>query len=271
MPGLPFVVSFQDRIVVIKSNFSRVVIRHLVFPIACTLLSGLSLAQQDLEGVAYNQIRVQLTPRQQTILSSEVAGRIEAIPRREGDSFTKGQELVKLDCTLHSTRLEKAKALSKEAGSIEQVNVELNKLGSISTLEFSAAVARKAVADSELSLMSAIVERCSIKAPFSGKVVQVSAQPFQFVAEGQELIEIIDDTELSVELFVPSGWLTGIREGQQFSLEVEETGKTYPAEIERIGARIDPVSQTVRLFARISGSFPELRVGMSGSASLSMP
>lgn len=230
--------------------------------------STAGLAQSNTDFISTNQIRIQLTPRQQTILSTEVAGRIEVVSMREGDSFAKGQELVRLDCALHSTRLDKAIALGIEADSIEKVNSELNRLGTISTLEFTTATARKAAAEAERSLMSAIVERCSIKAPFSGKAVEILAQPYQFVAEGQELIEIIDDTELTVEMSVPSSLLPSLAPGQSYVLRIEETGKDYPAVIERIGARVDAVSQTVRLYSRVDGSFPELRVGMSGTASL---
>ena len=116
--------------------------------------------------------------------------------------------------------------------------------------------------------MEAIVQRCSIKAPFDGKVVELKAQSYQFVAEGQELLEVLDDSIMLVEMIVPSPWLASITLGQQVTLRIEETGLAYPAVIERIGARIDPVSQSVKLYGSIDGSFPELRSGMSGTATL---
>ena len=42
---------------------------------------------------------------------------------------------------------------------------------------------------------------------------------------------------------------------------------TYPARVQRVGAKVDPVSQTVKVHAEIEGNFPELIAGMSGRAS----
>ena len=39
----------------------------------------------------------------------------------------------------------------------------------------------------------------------------------------------------------------------------------------RIGARVDPVSQSVKVAAAIHGKFPELMAGMSGKVLLNPP
>jgi multidrug resistance efflux pump len=185
---------------------------------------------------------------------------------REGESFAAGQTLVRLDCTLHEIRLEKAEALLLEAENIEEVSARLDKLGSISTVEFSNATARLAAASAEVELMRGIVERCVIKAPFQGKIVELMARSHQFVAEGQELLEILDDSVMLVEMNVPSQWLERSISGRTATLSIDETRKEYPAIIERVGARIDPVSQSVKLYGNVVGMYPELRSGMSGTA-----
>ena len=52
-------------------------------------------------------------------------------------------------------------------------------------------------------------------------------------------------------------------EGNSF---VDETGKTYPAKVTAINARVDAVAQTVELEARIDGRPSELLAGMTGIA-----
>ena len=239
------------------------------FSLLLMIASSAVWAQTASIGQAYNEIRVQLTPLRETLLSSEVGGRIDEVMVREGESFIVGQVLVHLDCTMHEVRLEKAEALLLEAKSIEQVSARLDQLGSISTLEYSSATARLAAAAAEVGLMLVIVERCVIKAPFPGKVVQLMARSHQFVTEGQELIEILDDSVMLVEMNVPSQWLESKILDQTLILRIEETGNEYPALIERIGARIDAVSQSVKLYGSVVGSYPELRSGMSGTAILS--
>ena len=54
-------------------------------------------------------------------------------------------------------------------------------------------------------------------------------------------------------------------------MRIDETGQSYPAKVLRIGAKVDPVSQSVKLAAAINGKFPELIAGMSGTVLLAPP
>jgi membrane fusion protein (multidrug efflux system) len=228
------------------------------------LMSASSVIAQP--GAARNEIRVQLTARQQTVLSSQLAGVVASLSIREGESFDVGDVLLELDCDLHNARLEKAQAQKQEAEKVQAVNAQLDKLGSISTLEVDVSVARASAATAEENLMLAIVDRCKIHAPFAGKVAKLEVDAYQYVSEGQPLMDILDDSELSVEMYVPSRWLGSMSLGQAMRLRIEETGKEYPALMERIGASVDAVSQSVKVYGSIQGIHPELRAGMSGIA-----
>ena len=56
-----------------------------------------------------------------------------------------------------------------------------------------------------------------------------------------------------------------------FQVQIDETGKTYPAKFSRIGARVDPSSQSIKVAAAIDGKFPELMAGMSGRVQVKPP
>jgi hypothetical protein len=43
------------------------------------------------------------------------------------------------------------------------------------------------------------------------------------------------------------------------------------AKITRLGGRVDPVSQTIKVFGEIGGAAPELMAGMSGRANIAAP
>lgn len=214
------------------------------------------------------QIRMQLTPASQTILSSEIAGQLSSVNVKEGESFEKGETLLALDCRLHQARLAKSLAQAEEAEKVLSVNQQLDRLGSISVLEVDIALARLHGAEADIELMQGIVDRCDIKAPFTGKVSTLMIDTYQFVVEGQELMAIVDDSSLKVEMVVPSQWVSRLSIGQQFMLQIDETGDQYPAVIDRFGATIDAVSQSFKVFASIVGHFPDLRAGMSGTAVL---
>jgi hypothetical protein len=85
------------------------------------------------------------------------------------------------------------------------------------------------------------------------------------------LLDILDNRNLEVELIAPSRWLSWLKAGYGFQIRVEETDKTYPAKVTRLGGRVDPVSQSIKVIGVISGEAPELTAGMSGRATFLPP
>jgi hypothetical protein len=69
------------------------------------------------------------------------------------------------------------------------------------------------------------------------------------VTPGQPLLDLVRSGVLLLKLNVPSRWTSGLKIDQDFEVTVDETGKTYPARVQRINSRIDPVSQTIELEA----------------------
>lgn len=211
-------------------------------------------------------LRAQLVSLHRAVLASELPGRIATLTRREGEQFEAGDTLIRLDCTLHQARLEKAEGQLEEARAIYQVNSDLDRFGSVSQLDLKVSAARVVAAEADVNLSSELVRRCDITAPFSGKVVDVLAEPFEYVAEGQELIVVLDHEQLGIELIVPSSWLAWLRAGHEFKLHIDELDESFPAEVTRIAPQVDPVSQSAKVFAVLQDQRPELVSGMSGSA-----
>lgn len=216
-------------------------------------------------------IRVQVTPRQHTVLSSELSGKIVEMAVREGEAFKKGDRLVAFDCAMHRARLDNAAAAAEAAvKKLESVG-KLDKLSAVSGLELSDSAAKLTMAQAELSMARTLVQRCTIAAPFAGRVAERKAQAHEYVAEGKELLAIYDDGAFELEMIVPSRWLAWLKPGQPFAVRVDETGQDYGAEVARLSGRVDPVSQSVKVFGRIKGKADGLLPGMSGTARLTPP
>ena len=217
-------------------------------------------------GADDGRIRIQLVPRDQVDLSSEIPATIATIPFREGDSFGAGQTLITLDCALYTAQLHKAQAEADAARELWQVDERLAKLHSVGELEVYQADAKMKESEAEVAYVQATVSKCSITAPFGGRVLKRSASPQEFVEAGKPLLTIIDTSHLELKMIVPSKWLPWLRRGHGLTVQIAEVGKTYPARIVRIGARVDPVTQTVDVTAALTGHAPELLPGMSGWA-----
>jgi RND family efflux transporter MFP subunit len=216
-------------------------------------------------------VRVQFAALHETVLSSELSAKISALPFREGDTFAAGQALVTFDCSLFHAQLTKAEASAQAALETLAVSERLAKLNSIGALEVDQASAKSKEADAEASAMRATVQKCVLAAPFSGRVAKVSAKQYQFVAPGQALLEILNTQQLELQMIVPSKWLAWLKVGARFSVHVDELDQTFTGRVARLGARIDPVSQSLSLAGRVDGTHVQLLPGMSGIASFDKP
>ena len=212
------------------------------------------------------RIRTQVISLHDVTISSEVQGKIARLPLNEGDAFQRGQLLVGFDCDLYAAQLNKVEATADAAAKVFAVNQKLSALHSVGELDVEEAKAKAKEADAEAVYMRETVDRCQVTAPFSGRVAKRLVAQYEYVAAGKPLLQIVDTEDLELKLIVPSAWLSWLRTGTALRVHIEDLKADYNASIVRLGARVDPVSQTLEVSARIKGSHPELLPGMSGWA-----
>lgn len=225
-----------------------------------------SSADADTVAGADGRIRTQLVARNDVTVSSEIAAKIDRLPLKEGDAFRKGELLVGFDCALYRAQLRKAEATAAAAGKQEQVTQRLAQLHSVGALDVEQARAKAKEAAADAAYMRTTVSACRIEAPFDGRVAKRVAAPYEYVTPGKPVLEILDTGHLEVQLIVPSSWLKWVQPGTPFQVHVDDVDVDVPAKVVRVGASIDPVSQTVTLSGRIDGAHATLLPGMSGWA-----
>jgi membrane fusion protein (multidrug efflux system) len=251
--------------------------RGLAVGLAAALCAAGAAAQQSEQGGplspngAAPEIRAQLTPLHYTTLSSEMAGRIDRIATRVGDHFRKDDVLVLFDCAVPRAQMAHAQAALTQAEKTYAINLRLVALKSMGQLELEVSAAEVQKDKADLAAAAAVASKCSIAAPFAGVTVEQKAREFQYTTPGQALLDVLDDRSLEIELIAPSRWLSWLKPGYAFHVRIEETEKSYPAKITRLGGRVDPVSQSIKVIGEITGDAPELMAGMSGRATMTPP
>ena len=216
-------------------------------------------------------IRAQLSPRRFTTLAAELGAKVKRITVKEGERIKAGQRLVTLDCSIQAAQRARASAELAAAKRTYAANARLNELNAVGKVELDTSIAERDKARADLALIQATLSKCHIDAPYDGRVVEQKVRAEQYVQPGTPLLDILDDSELELDFIVPSRWLAWLKPGHSFRVFIDETQKSYPARIQRLGARVDPVSQSIKASAVIDGSFPELIAGMSGRIELAPP
>lgn len=215
---------------------------------------------------AIENIRGIVKPVKMATISSEITGRIIQIPFRDGNSFKKNDVLVKFACDLYRAENAAANA-EKEAREKNLINLrKLSELNASSNIEVDIAEAEVKKAQAQVEISRVKVRACTIKAPYSGKVINTFVNEYESISANQEILSILSSQQLEIELIVPSNWLSWLRIGNEFSFSVDETAVEYNAVVKRIGAAIDAVSQTIRVIAEFEELPENVVSGMSGTA-----
>jgi len=217
------------------------------------------------------QIRAKLSPVRYAVISAEVGAKVEKLPFAEGARFRAGEALVVFESAAYRAQADKARAQADSAERIVTAYRRLAEQGSVGQLELLSAEARAAEAKADKELTQVMLSKCTVSVPFAGRVGELRVREQQYVQSGQPLIEVIDDSTLELEFIAASASLAWLRVGQKFSVKIDETGKSYEAVLTRIGAKVDPVSQTIKLAASIQSGNAELLAGMSGTIDLKAP
>jgi len=201
-------------------------------------------------------------------ISSEISARILAMPFREGEVFKSGDVLVSFDCEAMNANLSGAKAELRAADVALETAREMARMRAAGQRDVETAEARRDRAAADMDATAVRVKGCEVRAPFSGAVVDRNANPHEVIAPSTPLLRIVDRERLEIELLVSSSALPSLQPGTPFVFRVDETGQSYQARIVRLGAAVEPASQTVKVFGTFDGLYAGVLQGMSGTAVL---
>jgi membrane fusion protein, multidrug efflux system len=200
------------------------------------------------------------------IISAELNARIVALPFRDGDRFNKGDLLVAFDCVRLDAELKAGTAAYKGHQLAYENQRQLSEYSAAGTSAVEQAMFEAEKAEAEVIALEARRSSCKVFAPFSGRVIERSANAHEIAQPNQPLLKIMNDSHLELVLMVPSAWLNDLHPKASFSFKVDETGKSYSAAVSRIGGMIEPVSQSVRMIGEVAAPDELLLPGMSGAA-----
>jgi len=236
-----------------------------------------------------------VSPRTETRLVSEVGGRIVRVAPAlaRGGFFDAGEELLALDPTDYVLALEETRArlataeaaLQREEADAELARRDWETLGGdrkasplvLHEPQLQEARSQVAAAQAALAKAERDVERCTILAPYPGRVRDRAVDLGQYVDRGHELARVyavdwaeirlpVPDEELArLELPLdPGGWSSGPNDapaepwqGPAVRLSADFAGgeRSWEGRVVRIEGEIDPDSRMVVLVARVEDPY----------------
>jgi RND family efflux transporter MFP subunit len=208
-------------------------------------------------------------------VKARVAGELQGLQLREGDSVNAGQMVARIDTTEYSARLSQARQQADAAKAqidIAQRQFDNNKAlvdqGFISktALDTSLANLSAAKANHQAALAARDVAQKSLddtalRAPISGQVSQRIAQNGERVGVDARVVEIMDLSRLELEAAVSAQDAAQLRVGQSASLNVEGVATPVQATVARINPSAQAGSRALLAYLSVQAT-PEQQVSL---------
>jgi multidrug efflux system membrane fusion protein len=184
----------------------------------------------------------ELLPNRQATLRAETDGRVVELLAERGALVSEGEALLRLSMDDRQARLDQAKARIDRYGAEYAAASRLHKQGMQAETQVKAAFAELQEARAELRLVELEIGHTTIVAPFDGILEERSVELGEYVAEGAEVLTLVDVTPLKVVIDVPQQQIANIRLGQNahvelFNGERREARVTYIAPVAQSGTR----------------------------------
>lgn len=217
------------------------------------------------------------------LVKARVAGELRGLALREGDPVNAGQVLANIDPTESDARLRQARQQAAAARAQVDIaqrsfsnNQSLVAQGFISStaLESSqaslaAAQANFAAAQSGADIAAKALSDTVLRAPITGRISQRLAQNGERVAIDTRVLEIVDNSQLELEVSLNAADAMQVKVGQSAQLQLDGLNQPVAAKLVRINPSAAPGSRTVRIYLALAPS-SQLRHGLFAQGHLNL-
>jgi membrane fusion protein (multidrug efflux system) len=196
-------------------------------------------------------------------LGLEVAGIVDEIHFNSGDDVEAGAPLLQLRADDDIAKLRSLEA----AAELAQINYDRDKkqlkIQAVSQAVVDTDAANLKNAKAQVAEQQAIVDKKTIKAPFSGRLGIRAVDLGQYLSAGTTIVTLQALDPIYVDFTLPQQALDELRVGQPVSANIDTyPGQTFTGVISAINPKVDTSTRNLQLRATLSNPDRKLLPGM---------
>ncbi len=211
-------------------------------------------------------------------LSSQVSGHVKSVKVDIGDPVKKGDVLLELDREIEELTLKAAQAATAEARAeladarrrLESAR-RLEKQNNISKDEIENREAEVNINQAALqrqlaeeSRQQALVDRHTVKAPFSGVISEKLTEVGEWIEPGKPILTLIAIDRLRIDFQVPQEFFSSIDNDSQIAVTLDALpGKTFQGRIDAVVPVSDSTARTFLIRVQVNKKDIRMAPGMS--------
>lgn len=196
-------------------------------------------------------------------IEAKIPGRVEKMLVSEGQTVQEGQLLAQLDAKEVQARLDQALAMKDQAEQDLRRFTSLVQQKAATQAEYDGVDAKARVARAEVVETQTMLSYAQVKAPFSGLITKKLTDVGDLASPGKPLFEIEDPSALRFEAGVPETFITRIKPGSSFEVNIPTLEKSLKGAVAEVSPTADPNSRTFLVKVDLPPA-PGLRSGQFG-------
>ncbi len=208
------------------------------------------------------QLSGSLEANEHVELRSEIMGVVEDINFKEGTQVSKGQVLLRVNDIELRAQLSKVGTAKQLASENERRAKLLLEKQAISQEEYDVASADYKSAQAEAQLISAQLEKATIRAPFSGTIGLRYISEGTYVTPSTPIATLVNTKQLKITFSVPEKYASRIKLNGHISFTTSGSKTEYTARIYAVEPQIDVATRTLKMRAIANNSEGKLYPGM---------
>ena len=222
---------------------------------------------------AINRVNVSgiIKAAEQTVIASEIAGKIISITFKEGSLVSKGDVLIRLDDRDLNAQKTRVEAQLKLAQQTSDRLASLQKVEGVSRQELDQSLAQIDILKAELAIIDANLSKTIIRAPFSGTIGLRNVSEGAVVAPSQGLCSLRSNALYKVEFDVAEKYAALVKTGMEISFSNQGDTLTRKAIVIATESAIDEGTRALRVQAQVErndgvlpGAFVEVQATLGG-------
>ena len=196
-------------------------------------------------------------------VANEIAGLVQSVHIKSGDTVTAGQPLVQLNADSDIAQLQTLTAARELSQSIYERNKQQFLAQAVSKASLDADASDLKVKQAQVAQQEAIVSKRTIRAPFAGRLGISLVNPGQYLNPGDKIVTLQALDSIYVDFYLPQQELSRVSSGQAVAAATDTyPDKKYNGKISAISPKVDPQTRNVQIEARIANPRHELLPGM---------
>ena len=209
-----------------------------------------------------------LTPKPggSALLTAPAAGVVASVKAQVGAPVRRGDQLLHLEVPERAADGAQTAAAAAQAQREAARQQRLLRDGVTSERAAEEATAAARQASAAAAAARDLLARTRVRAPLSGRVQTVRAQPGERVDAGATLVEVMDADTLDLRVAVPAGRLAQLHAGQPVTVVQEGDTTSHPANIRAVAPGVDSLTNAGEVVIRVPNPNGRLLAGAGATA-----